>query len=294
MARKGSNSTQHAVPTPIDITISLSESDDGFSSDSDSDSDWCGSRDPPSHAYQLRCLAPARVISASGIACIVWGRDALEFAHQIGPSHICCHVLVDDDCLSKAGILLVLKLGYIYATPAHKHLEHEFPGSIHLEHPVSINPYVGELPRLVLLTPMSYYHVQNSWCTDLSRTLSLPFPVENSSLRFPTVFAFLDALVATYLEPRHGRDWALEGGLMVDISRLLECGLAKKDRSAEGRVSEAGEVMISGVRRENRLFLRRMLVRCQKGTWLDLQKERRMVLSRQYEVRGCSCGRCLP
>lgn len=79
---------------------------------------------------------------------------------------------------------------------------------------------------------------------------------------------------------------------MVDIAELLECGLAKKECSGLRRLSDAGEAMISGVRPENRLFLRRMLVRCGEGSWLDLQKERRMVLSGQYEVRGCSCGRC--
>lgn len=82
------------------------------------------------------------------------------------------------------------------------------------------------------------------------------------------------------------------GSLSVDIEELLECGVPKKDRSGIGRISEAGEAVLGGVRRENRLFLKRTLVRCREGSWLEWQKERRMVLSGQYEVRGCSCGRC--
>lgn len=115
MARKSSTPTETAVPTPVDFTDSLWDSEIPVSADSESssDSDWCGSGDPPSHSYQLRSLAPARAISHSGIACIVWGRDALEFAHHIGPTYIDCDLLVEDDRISEAGILLVLKLEYI-------------------------------------------------------------------------------------------------------------------------------------------------------------------------------------
>lgn len=120
----------------------------------------------------------------------------------------------------------MLKLGYIYSPPDEKSLRHAFRGSVRLKRPVAINTFVSELPLWVPLTPMSYYHVPTWWYPDPSRTLSLPRPVENASLRFATRFAYLGALVPTYLEPRQGRDWALEGPLQIDIARLLECGLA--------------------------------------------------------------------
>lgn len=59
-----------------------------------------------------------------------------------------------------------------------------------------------------------------------------------------------------------------------------------------GKISEAGEAVMWKVRKGNRLFVKRVLVCCKEGSWLQLQKERRMLLSGQYEVRGCSCGRC--
>ncbi|KAL0639485.1 hypothetical protein Q9L58_001514 [Maublancomyces gigas] len=60
-------------------------------SDWDSDSDSIEYPNPPSHTYQLRRLAPARAILASGIACIVWGCDALEFAHRLGSDRAAWH-----------------------------------------------------------------------------------------------------------------------------------------------------------------------------------------------------------
>lgn len=277
-------------------------------SDIDSD-DSCTSYDSEStefkplrnHDYQIHRLAPARAISAAGIDCIVWGHDALEFAHRVPASEVDCHLLVDDEFLPISAELLAT-LGYSPTEPDPQLLDHAcwnparphaYPDSIRLRHRVAVNSYTDPVvARTVLLTPMSFYHVQKSWCTDPSRTLSLPHPGANRLLRYPTLFAYLDSLIATYLEPKHGRHRWWEFSLRADIESLVWSSLKKQDCSGIGKMSEAEERVLLGVRKENQLFVKRKLVFCIDGCWEQWQKERRMVLSERYEVGGCSCRRC--
>lgn len=270
--------------------------------DTDTDTDTYPSSDelesqmlnPPS--FQVHRLAPARVLHASGIHCIIWGCDALEFAHRIPGGNTDCHLLIVDEHLVRAAELIISELGYVSTEPDPYFYEfassnpaqpHAYPDSIRLG-----RYSTKDTPKYVLLTPMSYFYVDETWCSDSSRTTCLPQPEENSMLLYPTLPAYLDSLIATYLEPRHGRHEWLETNLGVDIAYLAYSRLKKKDQTGHGMISEAEEQVILGVRRENQPFLRRMIVRCIQGGWPQYQKERRMILSNLYSVGGCSCQRC--
>lgn len=253
------------------------------------------------HDFQICRLASARTLVMNRINCIVWGRDALEFAHGAESSLTDCHLLVDDQQLHDAAELLIHSLGYVhtepdptwfeidYFNPAHPH---PHPDSVRLRHMSAINPLHDEVVKYVLLTPMSYFHVDRTWYTCNSKTMSLANPEVNRALRFPTLHGYLDALIATYLEPRHGRHKWLAENLLVEITTLRVSWLGKKDDTGVGVMSKADQGILVGVRKENQPFLKRVMVRCRDGCWLQHQKERRMILTGMYSLGGCSCIRC--
>lgn len=253
-----------------------------------------------SHDFQIQQLTPARALAASGIDLIVWGRDALEFAHCIAPEELHCHLLVaDESLLTSARVLGLLGYSPTAADPERLAFANCSPDqpdayqdSIRLRHCSLVKGCMDWMPSVMLLTPMSYYHVDSSWCKDRSKTHSLAHPAGNRMLRFPTWSAYLDSLIATYLEPRHGRNRVLESNLRIDIMALIWSRLKKKDRSGVGKMSEAEEVVLCAVRKENQLFVKWQLVFCIIGCWEQWRNERRRILTGKYEVSGCSCKRC--
>lgn len=148
------------------------------------------------------------------------------------------------------------------------------------------------MPHLVLLTPMSYCHVDRSWCKDSSKTLTLAQTEVNRILRFPTWSGYLDSLIATYLEPRHPRNRCLESELRTAMASLMWAKLKKTDRSGFGKLAEAEELVLVSVRKENQLFVKGQLVFCIAGCGEQWRNERRRILTGEYEVRGYLCTRC--
>lgn len=273
---------------------------DDFDSCTTYDSDASVFKHSADHDFQIQQMTPARALWTSGIDCIVWGRDALEFAHSIAPEELHCHILVADNSLLASAQLLGLQ-GYCATAADSERLASEnfsadqpdaYPDSIRLRHRFLMKGWMDPIPNVVVLTPMSYYHVESSWCRDTSKTLSLARPECNRMLRFPTWSAYLDSLIATYLEPRHARNWAMEWNLRIDIQALIWARLKKKDRSGVGNMSEAEEDLLREVRKENQLFVKRQLVFCISGCWEQWRNERRRVLTGEYELGGCSCKRC--
>lgn len=98
----------------------------------------------------------------------------------------------------------------------------------------------------------------------LSRSLK-----KNRMLRFPTLFAYLDTLITTYLEPRYGRHIWLEACLLVGMSSLIWSPLKREDRTGMGMISDAAEQVLRGVKKENQLFLRRKIVFCFEESLLE-------------------------
>ncbi|KAL0634214.1 hypothetical protein Q9L58_006890 [Maublancomyces gigas] len=266
--------------------------DDDCDSCTTYDSDASEFRYSASQDMQIERLTPARTLAAAGIDIIVWGRDALSIADNIAPDELHCHLLVEDKALFGSMHLLRL-LGYCSTLldPVWPKQE-AYPDSIRLRHGSLKEGWMNPSPHLVLLTPMSYYHVDRSWCRNPLLTISLAQPEDNKMLRFPTWCAYLDSLITTYLEPRHGRNWRLEGSLRINIAALVWSKVRKKDRTGFGQMSEAEEEVLLSVSKENQPFVKRVLVVCIEGCWEQWRNERRRILTGEYEVRGCSCRRC--
>lgn len=272
---------------------------ENFDSDSTYDSDASEFRHSACHDFQIRRMTPARILSAAEIVCIVWGPDALQFAHCIAPETIPCHLLVEDRSLLESARVLGLH-GYSTepdpepSTFSNFSLAEQgaYPDSIYLYHRSPMEGWIDPTPHLLLLTPMSSYQVESSWCMDSSKTLSLADPEANRQIRFPTWSGYLNSLIATYLEPSHPRNRYLESNLRIAIASLIWSKIKKKDRSGIGQMSEAEEEVLVAVNKENQLFVKRQLVFCIAGCWEQWRNERRRVLTGEYEIRGCSCTRC--
>lgn len=111
-------------------------------------------------------------------------------------------------------------------------------------------------------------------------------------LRFPTWSGYLNSLIETYLEPRYPRNRDLEINLEIAIESLIWSKVKKRNRTGFGEMSEEEEEVLVGVRKENKLFVKRQLVYCIAGCWEQWQNERRRILTGEYEIGGCSCTRC--
>lgn len=249
--------------------------------------------------FQIRRLTPARLLHDHGIQCIVWGRDALDFAFGIRSYISDCHLLIPDDPPPDAADLLIAELGYQHTAPDLDWIEdpcccgpgrpHAYPTSIRLEydHGIDQDRRQHAVPGFVLLTKMSDFHLN-----DRSRTLSLPRPQLNRMLRYPTLPTYLDSLVATILEPRYGRHESLESHLQVNISALIASQLRQKDRTGIGMISQREEQVLAWAREGDQPFVRRQIVGCVDGSWGQHQEERGMILTKMYSVAGCGCTRC--
>lgn len=119
--------------------------------------------------FQIRRMTAARILSEAEIDCIVWGRDALEFAHCITPETLYCHLLVEDGSLFESARILELA-GYSTEPDPERLASSNFsaaaqdvyPDSIYLHHRSLMKGWMDPTPHFVLLTPMSYYHVARS------------------------------------------------------------------------------------------------------------------------------------
>lgn len=136
--------------------------------------------------FQIRRMTPACILSEAGIECIVWGCDALEFAHCIAPRTPYCHLLVEDRSLFESERIFELAEYLTGLDPEplafanfFADAQDAYPDSIHLHHRSPTKRWADPTPHWVLLTPMSNYHVGRSWCSDGSKTLTLAHPEVN-------------------------------------------------------------------------------------------------------------------
>ncbi|RXW25558.1 hypothetical protein EST38_g351 [Candolleomyces aberdarensis] len=72
--------------------------------------------DPPEDQHER--LFSLRDSTAQGIPCILWGEDALHFAHGVPVSSYLQTILVPDDVLEEAATILLIKGSYVPGTPS--------------------------------------------------------------------------------------------------------------------------------------------------------------------------------
>ncbi|KAF7365000.1 hypothetical protein MVEN_00371000 [Mycena venus] len=164
--------------------------------------------------WQRGRLGPPLSISRAGIPCVVWAEDALAIVHRVPTGLHDLQVLVPDGQVADAANAICTNLPYVTLTgdePDSHWLDHKLinPDRPHafiltpkdtlvLKH---TDPHLAwEEPSRILVHRASTFHFD---ITDTSRTMLNPEPLGEvfAAIRFPTVAAFLDAIVDTEHEP---------------------------------------------------------------------------------------------
>ncbi|KAF9558854.1 hypothetical protein CPC08DRAFT_691708 [Agrocybe pediades] len=167
------------------------------------DHDHC----PFSIEDQEQRLLPALKLSEARIPCIIYGEDALVFAHFVPTLQFNFHRVVVADSKKDVAAALIADSFDLKSYTGGRELSHEsiladatrpliYPHSAHLEVPPS-----GPLNEstIVLIHPQSFFNLD---VDDYSRSTPLPpFP---DNIRFPTLPAFLDSMFDTLLDPNWG------------------------------------------------------------------------------------------
>ena len=216
---------------------------------------------PWSQEVQENRLKYARTLSNANIECLVWGEDALAFAHLVPTCLNALQVLVADQDLHSASKQITkssecrLFSGF---NPLHVELivldpsqPKAFPHSVCLETTIATCDRTPDDPDFIFIHPQSQFHFN---IQDKSCSLSLPpFP---DNIRFPTLTAFLDSMIATYLDPPSGRIHSkVQGPLKVWMSYLLTYTLRNRPSVLpDGDLEPEHEEVLRSLRPENRLF----------------------------------------
>jgi hypothetical protein len=164
-------------------------------------------------------LRPARVLADAGVPFIVWGEDALSFAFFVPTCLFDFHILIPDECVDAAvkALLEGLPCRRMDAPPERwtelTHVDASrppcFPNSSWLQ---TTSRTLKNEPETIVVHPQSWFafDVRDATC---STTLSPSFSPEDAKIRFPTLPALLDSLIATILDPpigyRHRRTFRM-------------------------------------------------------------------------------------
>ncbi|KAF9484775.1 hypothetical protein BDN70DRAFT_872021 [Pholiota conissans] len=188
-------------------------------------------------------IAPLKKLVDRGIPCILWGDDALKFAHNVTP--ICysdLHILVPDTLLDSAGATLVDDGTYDRTTiPSEKYVElfgelnageYAFPRSVRLVHrtvPCRWAEY-SEVPRHILLVPESYYGFEVQ--SHIGEFKSFCPPLDLAAYRdvlVPEFHTMLEGLVHFSMYPPTGHEHCLFSDNEF-ITGLLEARMRGRKR----------------------------------------------------------------
>jgi len=216
---------------------------------------------PWSQEVQENRLKYARTLSNANIECLMWGEDALAFAHLVPTCLDTLQLLVADQDLHAASTQITKSFDcrlFSGFNPLHVELivldpsqPKAFPHSVCLETTIAACKRTPDDPDFIFIHPQSqfYFNIQ-----DKSRSLSLaPFP---DNIRFPTLTAFLDSMIATYLDPPSGRIHSrVQSPLKVWISYLLTYTLRNRPSVLpNGDLEPEHEEVLRSLRPENQPF----------------------------------------
>ena len=168
---------------------------------------------PPQEQHQR--LVALRQLASRDIPCILWGEDALCYAHLFATLLFSQRILVPDELLDTAAA--VLQEGpYVPTQWCRDYGEisgpnkgaSPFPKSIRLRHveiPEDQQFKLEPLPGRILLLPQSYYGLD---VRDKHRFQSLvpPLPPSNADILVPKFNTFLEGLVHFIMNPPQGTD----------------------------------------------------------------------------------------
>ncbi|KAF8643059.1 hypothetical protein AX16_009227 [Volvariella volvacea WC 439] len=195
---------------------------------------WYDCPSVPPNTQHDRLVALRHLIKA-GIPCILWGEDALRFAHNVPTYLFDQHILVPDDAMPEASSIVEGLGKYEKAPFTEFYLEFPegshpgapaYPGGIFFTHsdiPQSDRYKLYPTPRNILLIPQSYYDM-NILSTSRFQTLHelTPFDPLNEKILIPKYHTFLEGLVhATMYPPTGYLHYALQDRHNTYISYLL-------------------------------------------------------------------------
>ncbi|KAF8996080.1 hypothetical protein BDZ89DRAFT_1029270 [Hymenopellis radicata] len=170
-------------------------------------------KSPSWPSEQLARLGPPTVLLQAGIPCVVWAEDALSIVHRVPTVLFDTQLLVSDDDLQSAAQTICSKLPYAMDNddePGWKDLRlynkdrpHAFDigaATLFLRHQNPEWARENEMADRIFLHAASVFHFD---VHDSSRTCLNPEPPseESRGVRFPTLAAFYDALIATLVYP---------------------------------------------------------------------------------------------
>ncbi|KAF9016229.1 hypothetical protein BDZ89DRAFT_1104024 [Hymenopellis radicata] len=170
-------------------------------------------KSPSWPSEQLARLGPPTVLLQAGIPCVVWAEDALSIVHRVPTVLFDTEILVSDDDLQRAAQTICSKLPYAMDNDDedgwkdlvlfNKDRPHAFDiggATLFLRHHNPVWARENEMADRILLHAASVFHFD---VHDPSRTCLNPEPPseESRGVRFPTLAAFYDALIATQVYP---------------------------------------------------------------------------------------------
>ncbi|KAF8882360.1 hypothetical protein CPB85DRAFT_1339654 [Mucidula mucida] len=170
-------------------------------------------KSPSWPSEQLAHLRPPTVLLQAGIPCVVWAEDALSIVHRVPTVLFDTQILVSDDDLHRAAHAICSRLPYAMfhddgpgwkdVRQFNKDLPHAFDiggATLFLRHHNPEWARQHEIAEEIFLHAASVFHFD---IHDPSRTCLNPEPPseESRGVRFPTLAAFYDALIATQVYP---------------------------------------------------------------------------------------------
>ena len=225
-------------------------------------------------------LKPAKAISDASIPCVVWAEDGLSFVHFVPTCLFDLQLIVPDEHVEAACSAITSRLPYTKMDgPCENWLEFRivdrrqpscFPNSAYLKR---TTPGEEDDPKNVYIHPQSFFSVDVR-NYDLSTTL--PPPLTDSRIRFLTRTAFLDALIATILDPPIAfRHWRFSCMLDVYISYFLIYTLRAFPRILpSGELESEHKSVLESLKPENRPFFDGRIRRTEEGWVIEGQKRK--------------------
>jgi len=259
---------------------------------------------------QHKRLALVRAIAEAGIPHVVWGEDALAFAHCVPTMLFALQILVPDRLVTTATSVITSRQTEfeleVAETPSPRWLEyslaqaragnyvHALPDSAYLFHPLhdNITESMAASDRVwsMEIHPQSAFQfdVEDLSC---SRVLVPGLPPSNASVRFPTRGAFLDSLVASFIDnPMPYYHVKLHMRIKTYIQYLGVYTLGMEDctiRDGSALCPEA-EALLAELRPENRPFMRNYLMfGSGVKSLVSWREQRRMIMGAVNSVRSC-------
>ena len=264
----------------------------------------------PFHIYRMDVqhnrLTVVRAIADAGIPCVVWGEDALAFTHCVPSVLFALQILVPDELVTTAASVITSRLTEfeleLAEIPLRSWLKfsaaqiragkyvHALPDSAYLLHPLHDNApeSMASEDRVwsMEIHPQSAFQfdVEDLSC---SRVL-VDLPPSNVSVRFPTRGAFLDSLLASFIDnpmPYYHVKFHIRVKTYIQYLAVYTLGMEDCTTPDGSVLRPEAEALLAELRPENRPFMRDYLFGPAVKSLAPWREQRRMIMEGVHAVR---------